>query len=97
MAAAFERHVPEGQPILVYGIYWGSLSYHFRHPLIYADEPEALTGLARGPEAPAYAIAMNSRWERAPELWAGFEKIDEIRLEARRVALLRRSGDDRPQ
>jgi hypothetical protein len=97
MAAAFERHVPEGETILVYDIYWGSLSYHFRHPLVYADEPEALTDVLRAPEAPAYAIVRNSRWERMPELWAGFEKIDEIRLEASRVAFLRRSGGERPQ
>jgi 4-amino-4-deoxy-L-arabinose transferase-like glycosyltransferase len=97
MAAAFEAHVPEDQPILVHDIYWGSLSYHFRHPLIYTDEPGASPARSQGPGAPAYAIVMNSSWERRPDLWAGFDKIDEIRLEGRKVALLRRSGEERPQ
>ena len=97
LAEAFERHVPEGQPILVHDVYWGSLSYHFHRPLIYVGEPEALPGFLRRPDAPAYAIVMNTTWEGTRGLWAGFEKIDESRLEARRVAFLRRSGEERPQ
>jgi hypothetical protein len=96
MAEAFERHVPS-QPILVHDVYWGAISYHFRRPLIYVREPEALPDLLRRPDVPAYAIVMNTTWEGTRELWAGFEKIDESWLEARKVALLRRSGEERPQ
>jgi len=97
LSEAFERHVPEGQPILVHDVYWASISYHFHRPLIYETEPEAVPGARRGPEAPAYVIVMNTTFESAPERWAGYEKIDEAWLEARRVALLRRSGEERPQ
>jgi hypothetical protein len=97
MAEAFEPHVPEGQPILVHDVYWGTISYHFHRPLIYVREPEALPGLLQRPDGPAYAIVPNTTWEDTRELWAGFEKIEESRLEARRIALLRRSGEERPQ
>jgi hypothetical protein len=60
-------------------------------------EAEALRDFLRRPDAPAYAIVMNTTWEGARGLWAGFDKIDESRLEARRVAFLRRSGGERPQ
>jgi hypothetical protein len=97
VAEAFEPHVPPGQPILVHDVYWGTISYHFHRPLIYVREAEALPGLLQRPDVPAYAIVMNTTWEGTRDLWAGFEKIEESWLEARRVALLRRSGQERPQ
>jgi 4-amino-4-deoxy-L-arabinose transferase-like glycosyltransferase len=93
-AALFERHVPTGQPILVYDVYWGSLSYHFDRSLIYVEEADALSRALNGPEAPNYVIVANSLWTGRPDLWAGFEKIDESRLETRELALLHRSGEE---
>ena len=93
-AALFERHVPEGQPILVYDVYRGSLSYHFDRPLIYVEEAEALALALVEPGAPNYVIVANSTWTGRPDLWAEFEKIDESRLETRDLALLRRRREE---
>jgi 4-amino-4-deoxy-L-arabinose transferase-like glycosyltransferase len=93
-AARFERHVPEGQTILVYDVYWGSLSYHFDRPLIYVEEADALASALDGSEAANYVIVADSIWTGRPDLWAGFEKIDESRLETRGLALLRRSEEE---
>ncbi len=92
MAASFQMQVAEGQPILVYGIYRGSLSYHFDRPLIYVDDKTLAAELKR-PEASNFVILRRSNWERRPELWTDFEKVDESRLEVRDVVLLRRRNE----
>jgi 4-amino-4-deoxy-L-arabinose transferase-like glycosyltransferase len=89
-AATFEPLVPNGAPIVVYGFYWGALSYHFDRPLIYVESPGDLRTELAAQTHPNFAIATMGDWAGNPDLWEGFVKIGESRLEKTRFVLLKR-------
>ncbi|MEX0853413.1 MAG: hypothetical protein WD036_09065 [Bauldia sp.] len=93
VAAAFEIHVPNGVPIVVYNMPRGSLSYDFRHRLQYVDEREAL-GRALGETGAAYVVARERQWASEPGLFAGFETLARGRIEATDLMLLGRPSGD---
>lgn len=93
-AAQFETLVPADQQILVYNVYWGSLSYHFDHPLVYVYSAEELQDRMKKLTGPAYVIARTDHWRREADLWQGFAPIAESRLETTELVLLERPQID---
>lgn len=94
IAEQFGRQVPEDQSILVYDVYPGSLSYHFDHRLEHIESAEEMIDRIGGSASPTYVIATNGAWRRDPDMWAGYAKIAEGRLETTDLILLSRSADD---
>jgi hypothetical protein len=89
LAERFEQVIPPGESVLVYGIYKGSISYHFDRPLIYVDTEEAL------PEALAtntarYIVTTRGRVEREPAVGEGARVVAEGQLESLDIVLLER-------
>jgi 4-amino-4-deoxy-L-arabinose transferase-like glycosyltransferase len=89
VAERFEPEIPPGAPVIVYGIYPGSLSYHFDHPLTYVEGRDALRQ-ALAQDAPRYIVTSRGRFEREAELRDGFAIAAENPLESLTMVLLER-------
>ncbi len=90
LAERFEPVIPKGSPVLVYGIYPGSLSYHLDYPLTYVDGAEGLVAVLSSSD-PRYIVTSRGRFERTAGLREGFTIVAENRLESLAMVLLERS------
>jgi hypothetical protein len=79
LAERFEEIIPPDERVLIYGMYKGSLSYHFDRPLTYLESREALEqALATDPAR--YIVTTRGRVEREAAGGEGARIVAERRL-----------------
>jgi 4-amino-4-deoxy-L-arabinose transferase-like glycosyltransferase len=89
LAERFEEIIPPDERVLIYGMYKGSLSYHFDRPLTYLESREALEqALATDPAR--YIVTTRGRVEREAAGGEGARIVAERRLESLDIVLLER-------
>ena len=91
LAAAVDAAVPDDLPLVIYRVYEGSLSYHYRKPNLYVYDPAALKSATLDAPGDDWVLAPIGIWQRQPALFPGFVQVSEHQIELTRLVLLHRS------